>query len=516
MPPASSSDSWVTSLTEGRWQNLRDRGADGVLLAVVVYSLLATALYRNTVDDWFLPDEVITISEIAELDLIGVLTHGESFGNFVPLLFVSLWVDWKLFGLDPTGYHVHSIAAAVIIAVLSFVLMRRWLREPIALAAGACVFLAPPTVAVTSWICTRHYLEGTIFALIGVLVLIRFLDSPSPGKALACGGLYIGACIGKEIFAALPAALIFMPFSGPELWPRQGSLTERLRVLKDDARIRKRAMLAAGLILGLVFYIVWRLSKVGAVLTKYGYDVPVLDRLHYFAGAWPWFSGWMASRGTEGPGFLAGFVLVNVLVLGIIAVWSFKKTSKGVFFAATLLAACLPSVAVLNAPGVRFLEVANHFCLRFVYLPAIVVILWTFYTSSLLKNRTVASVAAALLVIWFAVAGSFAVRPWSVSARMTRGATEVYAQWWDRQAVVVSDINIWLHKGLYSLWSLEQGTPEVRAQVLSTRRTGRRWLSPNDPLLQSPDTVYVLDLQWRRKSRILPRDEFIDRYVHPD
>ena len=99
---------------------------------------------------------------------------------------------------------------------------------------------------------------------------------------------------------------------------------------------------------------------------------------------------------------------------------------------------------------------------------------------------------------------------------MTRGATEVYAQWWDRQAVVVSDINIWLHKGLYSLWSLEQGTPEVRAQVLSTRRTGRRWLSPNDPLLQSPDTVYVLDLQWRRKSRILPRDEFIDRYVHPD
>ncbi len=503
-------------MTEGRGRNLRVRAAAGIVLAVVLYSIIATALYRNTVDDWFLPDEIITISEIADLDLIGVLTHGESFGNFVPLLFVSLWVDWKLFGLDPTGYHIHSIAAAVVIAVLAFALMRRWLWEPIAMAAGACVLLAPPTVAVTSWICTRHYLEGTIFALIGVLVLIRFLDSPSPGKALACGGLYIGACIGKEIFAALPAALIFMPFSGSEVWPRQGSFTERLRTLKDDSRVRKRAMLAAGLILGLVFYLVWRISMVGAVFTKYGYDTPVLDRLRYFAESWPWFSGWMASRGMEGPGFLAGLVLVNVLVWGIVAVWSFKMTSKGAFFAATLFAACLPSVAVLNASGVRFLEVSNHFCLRFVYLPAIVVILWTFYTSSLIRNRGVASVAAALLVIWSAIAGSYAVRPWSGSARMTRGATEVYAQWWDQQAVVVSDINTWLHKGLFRLWSLDQGIPEVQALVLSTRKSGRRWISPNDPILRSPDTVYVLDLQWRRDSRILSRDEFVDRYVRPN
>ncbi len=481
-----------------------------------MYSIIATALYRNSVHDWFLPDEIITISEIAELDLIGVLTHGESFGNFVPLLFVSLWVDWKLFGLDPTGYHIHSIAAAVVIAVLAFVLMRRWLWEPIAMAAGACVFLAPPTVAVTSWICTRHYLEGTIFALIGVLVLTHFFDSPSAGKALACGGLYVGACIGKEIFAVLPAALIFMPFSGPESRLHRGSITERLLILKDDARVRRRAMLAAGLILGLVFYVVWRFSKVGAIFTKYGYDIPVLDRLRYFGESWPWFSGWMASRGMEGQGFLAGLVLVNALVWGIIAVWSFKKTSKGLFFVATLLAACLPSVAVLNASGVRFLEVSNHFCLRFVYLPAIVVILWAFYTSSLLKSRLGASATAAILVIWFTIAGSAAIRPWSLSARMTRGATEVYAQWWDRQAVVVSDINIWLHKGLFRLWSLEQGTPEVRAKVLSTRKTGPRSLAPNDPLLTSPDTAYVLDLQWRRKSRILSREEFIDRFVRPD
>ena len=102
-------------------------GRFGIVVVAVVYLAVAVLLYRNTINDWFLPDEIINISEVADLSFPEVLTHGESFGNFVPMLYVSLWVDWKLFGLHPMGYHLHSVTVSLLVAILAFVLMRQWL-----------------------------------------------------------------------------------------------------------------------------------------------------------------------------------------------------------------------------------------------------------------------------------------------------------------------------------------------------------------------------------------------------
>ncbi|HSL18957.1 MAG TPA: hypothetical protein VLB51_13710 [Methylomirabilota bacterium] len=473
---------------------------------------MAAVLYRNTLNDWFLPDETMIIAELAELDFVGAVTYGEYWGNFVPLLYVSLWFDWKLFGLDPTGYRIHSIAASVLVAALGFVLVRRWLPRGAAAAAGACVLLAPPTIAVTSWICTRHYLEGAVFAMLGAIVIARHLESPTKLKALLGGAMYFAACLGKEIFAVLPAALVFMPWSEPKPRLRGCGLESRLAELRAHPDVRARFWLATGLILGLFGYVCYRLLEVDVVFTKYGEGSSFVEKLHYFIVAWPEFSGWMASRGQTGTGFVIGVLLTNAMIVGTIAYWGFRRSANTLFFPALLLASCLPSIMVLDAPEVRFLQVANHFCLRFVYLPAIIVILWTFVTLGFITRKWLFAVSVPIL-IWFAVAGSSAVHPWSHSSRLSRGATDVYAKWWDRQAVLVSDHSHWLHKGLHRLWSLSDGPPKVSARVLSTRGAAGSLLSPDDPLLASPDTVYIEDLQWRRISRVLSRDEFIDRYV---
>ena len=483
------------------------------------YLVLAAVVYSSSVSGWFLSDEIIVFSEISELSLAEVLRSGGFFGNFVPALYVSLWLDWQFFGLAPAGYHIHSILSVAVSATLAFWLMGRFCARPVSFLAGACYLMLPPTVAVTSWVCTRHYLEGTIPALAGAILVTRYAQRPSWKTASLAGLMYFLACLSKEIFAALPAALVFLPITRCDLnEPNDVIDAGKPSFRSIDRRwIFDRLRLITPFAIAAVAYLTWRSASVDQVFAKKGFTQSFPEMAEYFIRAWPRFSGWMLEPTRRGAMPWVGLAAVTALILMIVAVLAVKRGPSMAAFSITLfLAAALPSAMVLNSPKVAFLTVANHYCLRFVYLPAVIILLFGVYCISELPNKRVRIAGLAALLLVVVVYGPRQTKPWIDDGEITRGAAEVYRQWWDRPAVIASDVPLSLHVGLRKLWISDEGEPETLARVISTRnRNPRQSIRLDDPYLTDPEMSFIEDLQWRGTTKVLDRRTFLERYAVP-
>ena len=483
------------------------------------YLVLAAVVYSDSISGWFLSDEIIVFSEISQLSLPEVLRSGGFFGNFVPALYVSLWFDWHLFDLEPAGYHIHSIISVSVAATLVFWLMRGFCTKLVSLFSGACFLMLPPTVAVTSWVCTRHYLEGTIPALAGAILIARYVERPSWRTSSLAGLMYFLACLSKEIFAVLPAALAFLPVARSESdafdRTKEPGITVSRRL--NMRWLTVRLQLVTPLAIAAVTYLSWRSVAVDQLFIKKGFSQSVPEMVGYFIQAWPRYSGWMFEPTRKAMMPWVGLIVATALIIVIVGVLLLKRGPSVAAFAVTLfIAAALPSAMVLNSPKVAFLTVANHYCLRFIYLPAVILLLFGVYALSRLPSRKAAVIGMAVLFLTIAFNGPRQTRPWINDGKITRGAADVYRQWWNRPAVIASDVPLSLHVGLRKLWIAEEGQPEILARVISTRnRKPRQSIRVDDAYLAEPGITFVEDLQWKKTTRILDRKAFLDRYAVP-
>jgi protein O-mannosyl-transferase len=128
-----------------------------------------------------------------------------------------LWsLVYCVWGLDPRGYHLASVALHALNAVVLFGLVReivaRWLPDlarerPVALASSAGLAVAwfaahPARVEPVAWATTLLYLSCTFFALLSTLAYLR---ANPPGGAPLQPGWRAGA------FALAAAAMLCMP-----------------------------------------------------------------------------------------------------------------------------------------------------------------------------------------------------------------------------------------------------------------------------------------------------------------
>ena len=99
--------------------------------------------------------------------------------QYYPMVFTSFWVEHKIWGFDPIGYHVdnvviHYMNAFILWRILVFMEIRgSWL--------GAAVFaIHPIQVETVAWITERKNLLSGLFLFLSLYTFIRFYD-PAPG-----------------------------------------------------------------------------------------------------------------------------------------------------------------------------------------------------------------------------------------------------------------------------------------------------------------------------------------------
>lgn len=184
-------------------------------LALPVLLLLALVAHGSGLANGFVFDDHRFVVRNAALESISVsaalldpATHTSDLDRDVyrPLRVLGHAFDLSRWGLDPFGFHLHSLLAHLLAVLLVHQLLLRLLDPRTALLGAGLLAVHPAGVEVVGWVSSR----GDQYALIAgtgalLLTLTERSGRAAPLRLLAALALSCLAVLGKESAAVLPA-----------------------------------------------------------------------------------------------------------------------------------------------------------------------------------------------------------------------------------------------------------------------------------------------------------------------
>lgn len=143
--------------------------------------------------------------------------------QYYPLLHSAFWLQGRLWGQHPLGYHLVTVALHAGAAVL-FALVLRRLAVPGAWLAALLFALHPVHVESVAWITEQKNTLSLVLYLAAALVYLRFDATRSRRAYLGALGLFVLSLLCKTVTATLPAALLVI------FWWQRGRLDWRREV----------------------------------------------------------------------------------------------------------------------------------------------------------------------------------------------------------------------------------------------------------------------------------------------
>src|SRR2546426_430228 len=145
--------------------------------------------------------------------------------HYIPLTWMTLGMDYLIWGMNPVGYHLTSLLLHVTSAVVFFFLARRFLTLALPLASGrghaltvsagfaALVFaIHPLRVESVAWATERRDVLSGLFYLLTILVYLRSCERPELGRwwyGLSVA-LFGCALLSKSMAVSLPVVLLIL------------------------------------------------------------------------------------------------------------------------------------------------------------------------------------------------------------------------------------------------------------------------------------------------------------------
>lgn len=147
----------------------------GALLVVALFAAYWTAL-RGV----FLWDDDLHVTAnptiIGPLGLTEIWTTARA--NYFPLVLTNFWVQHALWGLNPLGYHLVTLACHALAAILLWRVLLQ-LRVPGAWLGAALWALHPVQVESVAWICELKNTQSAVFFLLAIGSYMKWLQSGS-------------------------------------------------------------------------------------------------------------------------------------------------------------------------------------------------------------------------------------------------------------------------------------------------------------------------------------------------
>jgi Tfp pilus assembly protein PilF len=380
---------------EEHWQIATALGALVIIVATLIAYIPAMRGGFVWDDDYYVTNNrLLTSWDGLQKIWFGILPHPTEYDlpQYYPMTHTSFWVEYRIWGLDPIGYHVVNVSLHIINALLVWLLLRK-LSVPGAWLAAVLFALHPINVESVAWIAERKNVLSLMFFLSSLYVYLRYAGiiqgEPPPAKpvepvddqqdiiwfklpddpqrlyALAVI-LFLCALFTKTVTYCMPAVALVIIF-----WKRRGKLAARdvLPLLP---------LFAAGVLMGMLTSYMEKYSVGVAIRTKPWHyaDTPVLDfgarciiagrAIWFYLGklAWPADLRFNYPRWAIDPTSAAQYVSPLAALAVIIVVLALRKRLGGWGTVAAMLiflGTLFPALGFFDVWPMQYSFVADHF-----------------------------------------------------------------------------------------------------------------------------------------------------------
>ena len=205
----------------------------GVLAGVALIAVAAFLIYYPSISGGFIWDDYDLLTEaplIKASDGLYRFWFTIEPTDYWPVTNSTFWIEWRLWGMNSTGYHVTNIILHIAESLLIWTILRK-LSIPGAFLAALIFAVHPVNVESVAWIAQRKNLMAMLFFLLSILFYLKEeISSPSPQNGLpgchahACRGhvrqsiasrwywlslaAFVLAMLGKGSVAVLPVLLL--------------------------------------------------------------------------------------------------------------------------------------------------------------------------------------------------------------------------------------------------------------------------------------------------------------------
>ncbi len=223
-PHTDASDAAIRAM-QGRWR----------LAGVLLIAGLALLVYFPSLSGGFVLDDDIYLTDnpfIRTADGLYRFWCTTEPLDYYPASNTTLWLEWRLWGMNPTGYHLTNLALHIAAALLIWVILRK-LSIPGAFLAALLFVVHPVNVESVAWISQRKGLLALVFFLLSIFWYLRdeeTLAARGNGQRITQWYwlsllAFLLAMLSKGSVAILPLALLLIVW-----WRRRLVKSDLLRM----------------------------------------------------------------------------------------------------------------------------------------------------------------------------------------------------------------------------------------------------------------------------------------------
>ncbi|HOW27938.1 MAG TPA: tetratricopeptide repeat protein [Elusimicrobiota bacterium] len=195
-----------------------------LVFIIALTALVMSPCLDNGFTNWDDNKVLMKNGLIRDLSPAGIKRIFSSFnlGHYNPLVVLSYAVEYRLWGLNPQGYHatnlfLHLVNVGLVFWLVSLSGGPMWVGMVVGLLFG----IHPLHVESVAWVTERKDVLYALFYLGGLISYLQYVRTGSRKKYWLCVGLFVSSMLSKAMAVTFPAVLLLVDWAEGRRWERR-------------------------------------------------------------------------------------------------------------------------------------------------------------------------------------------------------------------------------------------------------------------------------------------------------